>query len=86
MEGLFQVAALSLLTLVINIPMGFWRALARKFSIQWFVAIHVFVPVIILMRLKGGISDSAIPLLIVAALVGQATGVRVCRMADNRSR
>jgi hypothetical protein len=37
-------------TFLVNLPMGYWRQGTRKFSWQWFVAIHAMVPVIILMR------------------------------------
>ncbi len=40
----------SLLILVLNIPFGYWRFHVRKFSLQWILAVHIPVPIIILLR------------------------------------
>lgn len=42
---------ISLLVLVLNIPFGYWRGNVSKYSLQWFLAIHIPVPVIITLRL-----------------------------------
>jgi hypothetical protein len=42
---------ISLLVLLINVPFGYWRRNVAKFSLQWFLAIHIPVPVIIALRL-----------------------------------
>ena len=33
--------------LVLNLPFGFWRSRVKKFSVPWFLAIHLPVPMII---------------------------------------
>lgn len=45
----------TLLVFIINIPFGFWRASVRKLSVKWFLAIHIPVPFIILLRIYGNI-------------------------------
>ena len=39
----------------LNIPFGYWRANVRRFSTQWFLAIHIPVPFIVALRLLSGI-------------------------------
>jgi len=34
-----------------NIPFGYWRNNVKKFSLQWFLSIHIPVPFIILARI-----------------------------------
>ena len=46
-----KLLLISLLVLVLNIPFGYWRANVRKFSPQWFLAIHIPVVFIIGLRL-----------------------------------
>jgi len=40
---------------LLNIPFGYWRANVRRFSTQWFLAIHIPVPFIVALRLLSGI-------------------------------
>lgn len=36
--------------LLINIPFGYWRAGARRFSVPWFLAVHLPVPLAVGLR------------------------------------
>jgi hypothetical protein len=38
-----------------NIPFGYWRANVKKFSLQWVLAIHIPVPIIVALRLTTGL-------------------------------
>ncbi len=40
-----------ILIFFLNIPFGYWRAHVRKFSLQWMLAIHIPVPLVVLLRL-----------------------------------
>jgi len=40
---------------LLNIPFGYWRANVRRYSAQWFLAIHIPVPFIVALRLLSGI-------------------------------
>jgi hypothetical protein len=46
---------IAVLVFILNIPFGYWRANVKRFSKQWFLAIHIPVPGIILLRLLSGI-------------------------------
>ena len=67
----------SSMTIVLNVPMGYWRNAVRKYSVQWFLAIHLAVPLIFLMRIKAGLGFIYIPGLIVSAVLGQLIGGRL---------
>lgn len=69
-----HTSLLSLASLVLNLPFGFYRYGVRKFSWRWFLAIHLPVPAVIILRLATGAPWSIIPLLIAAAVIGQLLG------------
>lgn len=48
----------SILVLLFNIPFGYWRSDVKRFSMQWFLAIHLPVPFIIGLRLLSHIGFS----------------------------
>ncbi len=59
---------------LINMPFGYWRANADKFSRQWMMAIHIPVPFVFLLRIISGFSWTIIPLLVVSFATGQFIG------------
>ncbi len=65
---------LCLAAAVINLPFGYYRAGVRRFSRQWFLAVHFPVPLVIIMRLLSGESWRVIPLLVASAVLGQMAG------------
>jgi hypothetical protein len=69
--------AVSSAAFLINIPMGYWRVMVRKYSWQWFLAIHLAVPLIFLLRVKSGLGYGAIPALVVCAISGQLLGGKI---------
>jgi hypothetical protein len=66
----------ALIIFVFNIPFGYWRTNVKKFSIQWMLAVHLPVPVIIAFRFLAGIGFAFItyPILVGAFFGGQFTG------------
>jgi len=60
--------------LLINLPFGYYRAGTRKLSWQWFLAIHLPVPLIFIARIVSGVSWEAIPFIITFDLTGQLLG------------
>ena len=66
-------------TFVINAPFGYWRAGVRKFSPQWFVAVHAAVPMVIALRFALGLPFrwSMFPLFVAAYFGGQFAGSRL---------
>ncbi len=61
---------------LINLPFGYWRANSEKFSKQWFLAIHIPVPFVILLRIFSDIGWHFItfPVLIFSFFLGQFLG------------
>ena len=67
------------LDFIINIPFGYWRANVKRFSLPWFLSIHIPIPFIILIRLYTGIGFEfiAYPIMIIAFFLGQFTGLKI---------
>jgi hypothetical protein len=42
---------ISIIVLILNIPFGYWRANVKRFSLQWYLSIHIPVPIIIAFRI-----------------------------------
>lgn len=77
MNPIVILAGLLIFTALLNLPFGYLRAGARKYSVPWFLYIHLPIPFIIFLRLTFEFTWKAIPLLLVAALTGQFAGGRI---------
>lgn len=66
--------ALIAVAFLANLPMGYWRSMTRKYSPKWFLAVHLTIPLIILVRIKLGLDYSFIPFSFAAAIAGQLSG------------
>lgn len=75
------VWSLALAILVVNLPFGLWRARSRKFSSQWFVAVHGPVVLAIGLRLAAGLPfrPATVALFAAAFATGQFLGGRIAR-------
>jgi phosphatidylserine synthase len=75
-------------TFIVNMPFGDWRAGARKFSPQWFLAVHAAVPMVIALRYLLGLPFrwSVFPLFVVAYFGGQFVGSRLRARRDSQPR
>jgi hypothetical protein len=82
MEPLLLVAGA---ILALNLPFGYWRAGVRKFSPQWFLAVHVPVPLAIGLRFALGLGFrlATLPLFVAAFFGGQFLGARIRRHHAN---
>ncbi|HSG47819.1 MAG TPA: hypothetical protein VLA43_08420 [Longimicrobiales bacterium] len=69
------------LTLLLNVPFGWWREGTRKFSVGWFLAIHLPVPGVVLIRQAFGVrlGWGTLPFLLLAYFAGQFGGARLRR-------
>jgi hypothetical protein len=76
-QVILPAAVLAVLAFFCNLPLGRWRAATRKFSWQWFLAVHLSIPLILGLRLEMGVGPWFIPLSIGAAVTGQLVGGRV---------
>lgn len=79
-------AALHLTSLLVvsfgtNLPLGYLREGSRKYSLSWFVYIHISIPFIILLRLHYGFGWNIVPLTLACAVLGQILGGRMRRRA-----
>jgi type III secretory pathway component EscU len=68
------VLALSAITLLLNLPFGYARAKAKKYSLRWFLYIHIPIPFIFIARVLSHIEIKYIPFLALAAIIGQLAG------------
>jgi cytochrome b561 len=64
---------------ILNIPFGYWRNNAVKYSPQWFMAIHFPVPFVILLRIFSDIGFHWMTyiFLVTAFFGGQWTGGKI---------
>ncbi|MEW6128650.1 MAG: hypothetical protein AB1757_16545 [Acidobacteriota bacterium] len=69
-----------------NIPFGYWRESVRKFSLQWILAIHLPVPLVIALRIFSGLGWRLItfPVLIGAYFLGQFIGGKLRKRLSAR--
>ena len=72
---------------VLNLPFGYWRETTKKFSLQWVLAIHLPVPIVIALRHLSGLGWQlhTYPFLIGAFFIGQYTGVLLQRWMATRN-
>lgn len=70
---------IAVIVFLLNIPFGFWRAHVRKFSLQWILAIHLPVPIVVALRIYSGLGYDwhTFPPLIGAFFLGQFCGAKI---------
>lgn len=69
-----SINELMLIVFLINIPFGYIRSNAAKFSRKWMMAVHIPVPFVFLLRIFSGFNWTVIPLLILSDVAGQIAG------------
>lgn len=81
MPDLLDPALLGILCFALfsNIPLGYLREGVPRFSLHWFLYVHLSIPFIIGLRLANGISWRAIPFTLGLAVAGQLIGSRARR-------
>lgn len=70
----FTILFLCVFTLFVNLPFGHMRAKTRRYSLRWFLYIHIPIPLIFIARTIAHIEFKYIPVLILAAITGQILG------------
>lgn len=80
-EMVIRLLIISIVVLLLNIPFGYWRANVRRFSLQWFLAIHLPVFLIIVLRLVShiGFGWYTYAALVSAFFLGQQFGALVLK-------
>ena len=74
---MFTVLEIILLAFVLNIPFGYLRQRSRKFSLQWWLYVHIPVPIVIIARITMHAGYAFIPVFILAAVAGQFLGGKI---------
>ncbi len=69
-----SINELMLLVFLINLPFGYLRSRAAKFSRKWMMAVHVPVPFVFMLRIFSGLNWTVIPLLVLSDVAGQIAG------------
>ena len=71
-----NIVWVSIIILLLNIPFGYWRAGVKKFSLYWFLSIHIPVPIIIFLRYYSGVGFAlyTYAVFIVVFFTGQKLG------------
>ncbi|MFZ1291838.1 MAG: hypothetical protein WAR79_17200 [Melioribacteraceae bacterium] len=66
----------AIIIFLLNLPFGYWRSKVKKFSWQWFLAIHLPVPFVVLIRIFSNIGFQfyTYPILIGSFFLGQFLG------------
>ena len=84
-----KLILIGLIVLIINIPFGYWRANVKRFSLQWFLSIHIPVIFVIGLRLTSHLDFgwTSYVALVTAYFLGQQFGAliikRLRRICDN---
>jgi len=79
MQVSLSIFGLVILAFVINVPCGYLRENFAKYSLMWFLLIHIPIPFIVLLRIKYGLSWHVIPLTLGGSIAGQIAGGRFNR-------
>lgn len=74
-----NLANLLFFAFIANLPLGFLREPSRKYSLRWFLYIHLSIPFIIFIRLAYGFGWDIIPYSVLCAVAGQIVGGNIYR-------
>lgn len=66
--------ALACTTIAANVPCGMWREHTKKFSPEWFLAVHATIPIVAMLRKAILMPKWALALTIAGAVAGQHAG------------
>ena len=78
------MAWIGVAALAANIPLGYLREGKRKYSLGWFVYIHLSIPLVAFLRMSSHLTPWVIPVFILCAVAGQIVGGRI-RQAHRKS-
>ena len=73
-----NLGIVTIITFVVNMPFGYWRASVKKFSLYWFLAVHLPIPLIVFLRFyfELGFQFYTYPFLVGAFFLGQFVGAK----------
>ena len=73
-----KLLVVGIIIFFINLPCGYWRSKVKRFSVKWFLAIHISIPIVYSIRIYEGIGweISSFVVLVGAYFLGQFIGSR----------
>ncbi len=77
LESIGLLSGLGVMSFLINLPAGYMRGRARKYSMKWFFYIHFPVPFIAIARIFSHVEIKFIPLFVILSVAGQIMGSRL---------
>jgi len=78
-ESTVPLYSLLAFALLANIPLGYLRETSQRFSVRWFVYIHLSIPFLVALRYALGFGWRVVPFSIGCAVAGQMIGGRIRR-------
>ncbi|MCE8423809.1 MAG: hypothetical protein J5U19_03875 [Candidatus Methanoperedens sp.] len=76
---MITINELMVIVFIINLPFGYMRSKATRFSKKWMMAIHLPVPFVLILRIASGLNWTVIPFLILSDIAGQFAGGKIKR-------
>ena len=73
-EFLIRLSSLLIFAFCVNIPLGYIRESSTRFSVRWFVLIHLSIPFLVAFRYYMNFGWSVVPFSIAFAVAGQFMG------------
>ncbi len=70
----YIILALFAFTILLNLPFGYARTKTKRYSLRWFLCIHIPIPFIFIARTFSNIDMKYIPIFVLAAITGQILG------------
>ena len=81
-DELLPLATLLFFAFGSNLPLGYLRETSRKYSLRWFILIHLSIPFIVVLRAMLDFSWRWIPVTLACAIAGQLLGGELSRRAQ----
>ncbi|WP_321287687.1 hypothetical protein [uncultured Sunxiuqinia sp.] len=81
-----KILLVALIVFLVNIPFGALRSKHKKFSLMWWIYIHIPVPIVILLRIYSDIGFAlyTYPILVGAFFGGQLVGRKYFPLKKNK--
>jgi len=76
---ILKVLIVTVIVFLLNLPFGYWRSKVKKFSFQWFLYIHLPIPIVVFLRYQFelGFKWWTYPFLVGAFFGGQYVGKKI---------
>lgn len=71
---MFGTGLAIIVAFLVNLPLGRWRTQCQKFSLAWFLAVHLSIPLIVWLRFYYELGALLIPFTVASAVLGQKAG------------